>query len=105
MNGDGSSCNLADDSQVLVAGDSLFLGDEAIVGGDEASMHSLKTPYVLKYSITPSDDGLTLCIWEPAAINESRVRPFLFMAKYRLETEDEAHLVLGHYRQIYQPQM
>ena len=105
MNGEGSSCDATDDSKVLVAGDGFSFGDEAITGCDEDSMHSLKAPYVLKYSITPSDDGLTLCIWEPASINETRVRPFLFMAKYRLETEDEANLVLGHYRQVYQPQM
>lgn len=67
-------------------------------------MQSLKAPYVLKYSVTPSDDGLTLCIWEPAPINDTRIRPFLFMAKYRIASDDEVSLILSQYRQVYQPQ-
>lgn len=65
-------------------------------------MQSLKLPQLIKFSVTFHDDGVLLSIWEPAPINDSRVRPFLFMAKYRLSTEDEAKEVLSYYREAYQ---
>jgi hypothetical protein len=56
---------------------------------------------VFKYSITPTDEGVLLRIWEPAPMNEVRAKPFLFMAKHRLRTEDEVQEMLDQYRAAY----
>jgi hypothetical protein len=64
-------------------------------------MQFLHAPQLLKYSITPKDNGVLLCVWEPAPMNELRVKPFLFMARYRLPSKEEAHKVLGYYQAAY----
>lgn len=65
-------------------------------------MQSVDIPQLIKYSITPIDDGILLCIWEPAPLSESRVRPFLFMARYRLASQAEAQQILDYYETIYE---
>ncbi|HEY9646022.1 MAG TPA: hypothetical protein V6C88_06625 [Chroococcidiopsis sp.] len=65
-------------------------------------MQSLEIPQLIKYSITPKDDGVLLCIWEPAPMTDTRVRPFLFMARYRLADDNEAKTVLEEYQVAYQ---
>lgn len=64
-------------------------------------MQSLETPQLIKYSISPTTGGYMLCIWEPATVTASRVKPFLFMARYRVETESEAEEIITHYRTVY----
>lgn len=64
--------------------------------------HSTEIPHVLKYNITALDEGVLLSIWEPAARNETRVKPFLYMVKYRLPSETEARRMLAHYISAYQ---
>ncbi|NJN87870.1 MAG: hypothetical protein HC881_18195 [Leptolyngbyaceae cyanobacterium SL_7_1] len=65
-------------------------------------MQSVEIPQLIKYSMTPIDEGVLLCIWEPAPLSESRVRPFLFMARYRLASETEAQQILEYYETIYE---
>jgi hypothetical protein len=63
-------------------------------------MHFLETPQ-LKYNITAIDGGVLLSIWEPAVKSDIRVKPFLFMIRYRLASEGEAKKLLGHYLAVY----
>ena len=65
------------------------------------SMHSTSVPYLLKYNIAPIEGGVILSIWEPAVKNEVRVKPFLFMIRYRLPSEAEAMKLLADYLSTY----
>lgn len=56
---------------------------------------------VIKYNILSKDDGVTLCLWESAPINETRVKPFLYMVRQRLPSEDEAQQLLDFYLKVY----
>jgi hypothetical protein len=56
---------------------------------------------VIKYNILAKDDGVTLCLWEPAPLNETRVKPFLYMVRQRLSSEDEAQQLLDFYLKVY----
>jgi hypothetical protein len=51
----------------------------------------------LKYSITPTEEGFHLSIWEPAPLTSTRLRPYLFMANYRLDSEEAADRILRQY--------
>lgn len=64
-------------------------------------MHPPSVPQLLKYNITPMADGVLLRIWEPAERNEIRVKPFLFMVKYRLPSEAEARRFVSSYLSLY----
>lgn len=64
-------------------------------------MHPPSVPQLLKYNITPTDEGVLLRIWEPAERNEVRVKPFLFMVKYRLPSEAEARRFVSNYLSLY----
>ena len=63
--------------------------------------HSTHTPYLLKYNIAPIEGGVILSIWEPAIKNEVRVKPFLYMIRYRLPSEAEAMNLLSEYLATY----
>ncbi|WP_088891612.1 hypothetical protein [Leptolyngbya ohadii] len=65
------------------------------------SPSSTEIPHVLKYNITALEEGVLLSIWEPAARNETRVKPFLYMVRYRLPSEGEARKLLAHYISAY----
>ena len=56
---------------------------------------------VIKYNILSKDDGVTLCLWESAPINETRVKPFLYMVRQRLSSKDEAQQLLDFYLTVY----
>lgn len=58
-------------------------------------------PQLLKYNITPMAEGVLLRIWEPAERNEIRVKPFLFMLKYRMPSEAEARRFVSRYLSLY----
>jgi hypothetical protein len=60
-------------------------------------MQTLKQPPSIQYSITQNEEGVTLCIWEPAKITEVRVKPFLFKVNHRLPSSAEAKRVLSDY--------
>ena len=64
-------------------------------------MHHPNVPHVLKYNITPTVGGVLLRIWEPAPKDEARVKPFLFMLKYRMTSEAEARKFLEDYLALY----
>lgn len=64
-------------------------------------MNSYRTPHLLKYNITPVAGGVLLRIWEPADRNDVRVKPFLYMLKYRLASETEARKFLADYLSVY----
>jgi hypothetical protein len=64
-------------------------------------MHSNSTPHLLKYNIAPIEGGVILSIWEPALKNEVRVKPFLYMVRYRLPSEAEAMKLLSQYLATY----
>ena len=59
------------------------------------------TPHLLKYNIAPIEGGVVLSIWEPAPKNEVRVKPFLYMVRYRLDSEAEATKILSQYLATY----
>jgi hypothetical protein len=65
-------------------------------------MYPSTVPHLLKYNITPVAEGVLLRIWEPAERNEVRVKPFLFMLKYRMSSEAEARRFLTSYLSLYQ---
>ncbi|HEY9696395.1 MAG TPA: hypothetical protein V6D10_03980 [Trichocoleus sp.] len=58
-------------------------------------------PSVLKYNITALESGVLLSIWEPAPKNETRVKPFLYMVRYRLSSEADAKKLLAQYVATY----
>jgi hypothetical protein len=60
-------------------------------------MHPTSMPHLLKYNIAPIEGGVILSIWEPAAKSEVRVKPFLYMVRYRLPSEAEAMTLLAEY--------
>ena len=64
-------------------------------------MYSTSMPYLLKYNIAPIEGGVILSIWEPAVKNEVRVKPFLYMIRYRLPSEAEAMKLLADYLETY----
>lgn len=64
-------------------------------------MHPPTIPHLLKYNITPIAGGVLLRIWEPAERDEIRVKPFLFMLKYRLPSEADARRFLADYLSLY----
>lgn len=65
------------------------------------SMHSPSIPHLIKYNITPVIGGVMLRIWEPAERDDIRVKPFLFMLKYRMASEAEAREFLTDYLSFY----
>ncbi len=65
------------------------------------SSHSTPKPKLF-YRLTHHDGELLLHLWEPAPLNSTRVRPFLFGIKYRIQLEQEAQQVLEAYRAFYQ---
>jgi len=62
----------------------------------------LKSQKRIKYSLTPKERGFLLSIWEPAPTNEQRVKPFLYMVRQRLASEEEAKELLDYYLTSYQ---
>lgn len=64
-------------------------------------MYPPTVPHLLKYNITPIAEGVLLRIWEPAERDEIRVKPFLFMLKYRMSSEAEAKRFLTDYFSLY----
>lgn len=56
---------------------------------------------LIKYNITPTEGGVLLKIWEPAERNETRIKPFLFMLKYRMPSERAAKEFLADYFSFY----
>ncbi|WP_416673313.1 hypothetical protein [Egbenema bharatensis] len=64
-------------------------------------MHPPSVPHLLKYNITPVAGGVLLRIWEPAERNDVRVKPFLYMLKYRLTSEADARKFLAEYLSVY----
>ena len=64
-------------------------------------MQSLTVPPVINYSITPIKGGVLLRIWENAPVTSTRVKPLMFMARYRVETEEDAKAILKFYRAAY----
>lgn len=64
-------------------------------------MHSPSLPHLIKYNITPVLGGVMLRIWEPAERDDIRVKPFLFMLKYRMASETEAREFLSNYLSLY----
>jgi hypothetical protein len=65
---------------------------------------SLKTPSqtALRYRLKESSHGFVLYIWEPAHLSESRVRPFLFMAKHPTANREAAMEILNQYLQTHE---
>jgi len=45
--------------------------------------------------------SILVAIWEPAPQNESRIRPFHFVAKYLLSSQQSVFGLLKHYHTIY----
>jgi hypothetical protein len=64
-------------------------------------MQPPSTPHLLKYNIASIEGGVVLSIWEPAPKNEVRVKPFLYMVRYRLASEAEATRILSQYLATY----
>lgn len=64
-------------------------------------MQHNNTPHLLKYNVTPIEGGVILSVWEPAAKTDVRVKPFLYMVRYRLPSEAEAMKLLSQYLATY----
>lgn len=78
------------------------LENRFVTPSSPSAKYSSELPHLLKYNITPTaDGGVLLSIWEPAPKNEIRVKPFLFMIRYRLHSEAEARRLLSHYLSTY----
>jgi hypothetical protein len=54
----------------------------------------------IKYNVIPNDQGVMLCIWEPAQVSKDRAKPFLYMVKHQLLSETMVPGVLSQYAQI-----
>lgn len=54
----------------------------------------------IKYNVIPNDQGVMLCIWEPAQVSKDRAKPFLYMVKHQLLSEEMVQNVLDQYVQI-----
>lgn len=48
----------------------------------------------IDYTITPTEQGWQLTVWEDAALTETRVCPFLWKFRVELTTINEAHSIL-----------
>lgn len=59
----------------------------------------------IKYNVVPNDQGVMLCIWEPAQVSEDREKPFLYMVKQQLLSEEMVQSALNHYIQIHSGQL
>ena len=60
-------------------------------------MPKSELPSRVHYTITPTETGVNLCIWETAQVTEARIKPFLFKIRHRLANDTEAQQVLREY--------
>lgn len=54
----------------------------------------------IRYQITRTNEGVVLSVWEPAPVTADRCDPYLYIANYRLEAEEEAVRLLQHHLQM-----
>lgn len=64
-------------------------------------MSVINIPDTIQYSITPSENGVTLCLWETARNSKSRDTSFLFKVKQRLSSREEAKRLLQNYLECF----
>ncbi len=48
------------------------------------------------------EDVILLAIWEPAPTTENRTRPFLFVVKHLLRSEEDAKAIFTQYLEMYE---
>lgn len=60
-------------------------------------MHILNIPDQIRYSITPSENGVTLCVWEDNRSAQAHDKNFLFKINQRVSSQEEAQQLLRHY--------
>ena len=51
----------------------------------------------IRYKLKEGSNGCVLYVWEPADLTKTRVRPFLFMAKYPAKNREAAMELLNQY--------
>lgn len=54
----------------------------------------------IKYNVIPNEQGVMLCIWEPAQVSKDRAKPFLYMVKHQLLSAEMVQSVLDQYVRI-----
>lgn len=59
-----------------------------------ANASHFTTPPHIEYTLTPSQQGWRLTIWEEAAVTEKRVRPFLWKFGVEIATLSEVNFIL-----------
>lgn len=64
-------------------------------------MSILKVPDTIQYSITPSQNGVTLCLWETARNSKSQDKSFLFKVNQRVASREEAKRLLRNYLECF----
>jgi hypothetical protein len=60
-------------------------------------MQALQPRTKVEYRITPTADGVHLCVWEVVHADVVREQPFLFKANYRVASRAEAEEILTVY--------
>lgn len=64
-------------------------------------MTAFNVPETIQYSITPADNGVTLCLWETPHNSKSRDKAFLFKVKQRVSSRAEAKQLLRNYLECF----
>lgn len=60
-------------------------------------MRVFDVPETIQYSITPSDKGVLLSLWEIARGSKTREPSFLFKINQRVPSLEDAHYLLRSY--------
>ncbi|MEM9906939.1 MAG: hypothetical protein AAF921_18125 [Cyanobacteria bacterium P01_D01_bin.44] len=51
----------------------------------------------VRYQMVESDETILLKIWEPAAVDDNRLKPYFFMVNYSVPSMGEAKAILKQY--------
>lgn len=51
----------------------------------------------VRYQMVEADDTILLKIWEPAAVDDNRLKPYFFMVNYSVQSMGEAKAILKQY--------
>jgi hypothetical protein len=55
----------------------------------------------LNYRMASQGDRILLSIWEESVVSENRLKPFLFKARYLVDSQEEATEILQQYQETY----
>ncbi|MGF1535767.1 MAG: hypothetical protein ACFB4J_04645 [Elainellaceae cyanobacterium] len=78
----------------------LFSQMSQIPGLQDESAHPQSQAIAIPESLSPIT-AILVVIWEPAPLNESRIRPFHFVVRYLLSSQQAVFDILNQYHQFY----